>query len=64
MTAEPLSRDRAVFLLVDHHTGVFERVVKSPPRDQQMGITLTTTASVSAELAGDYPKPSQIMRGG
>ncbi len=34
MTAEPLSRDRAVFLLVDHQTGVFERVVKAPPRDQ------------------------------
>jgi hypothetical protein len=24
----------ATFLLVDHHVGVFERVVKSPPRDQ------------------------------
>jgi len=34
MTAEPLSRDRAVFLLVDHQTGVFERVVKAPPRGQ------------------------------
>ncbi len=116
MTAEPLSRDSVVFLLVDHQTGVFERVVKAPPRDQveangtllpalevcgvapalhahrdgyqvvfvadacgsataighdislrrmeQAGITLTTTASVSAELAGDYPRHSQIMRGG
>ncbi len=34
MTAEPLSRDSAVFLLVDHQTGGFERVVKAPPRDQ------------------------------
>jgi nicotinamidase-related amidase len=34
MTAEPLSRDRAVFLLVDHQTGMFERVVKAPPRGQ------------------------------
>ena len=34
MTAEPLSRASAVFLLVDHQTGVFERVVKAPPRDQ------------------------------
>ncbi len=34
MTAEPLSRDSVVFLLVDHQTGVFERVVKAPPRDQ------------------------------
>jgi hypothetical protein len=31
---------------------------------EQVGITLTTTASVSAELAGDYPRHSQIMRGG
>ena len=34
MTAEPLSRDSVVFLLVDHQTGVFERVVKTPPRGQ------------------------------
>src|SRR5919199_1632601 len=34
MTASPLSPDTAVFLLVDHQTGVFERVVKVPPRDQ------------------------------
>ncbi len=34
MTAEPLSRDSVVFLLVDHQTGVFELVVKAPPRDQ------------------------------
>jgi len=26
MTADPLSRTSAVFLLVDHQTGVFERV--------------------------------------
>jgi nicotinamidase-related amidase len=32
-------------------------------RLEQAGITLTTTASVSAELAGDYPKHAQIMRG-
>jgi nicotinamidase-related amidase len=32
MTPEPLSRAAAVFLLVDHQTGVFERVVKAPPR--------------------------------
>jgi len=34
MTASPLSPDTAVFLLVDHQTGVFERVVKVPPREQ------------------------------
>jgi len=34
MTLEPLSSTTAVFLLVDHQTGVFERVVKAPPRDQ------------------------------
>jgi len=34
MTAEPLSAQDAVFLLVDHQTGVFERVVKAPPREQ------------------------------
>jgi nicotinamidase-related amidase len=34
MTLEPLSPTTAVFLLVDHQTGVFERVVKAPPRDQ------------------------------
>ena len=32
-------------------------------RMEQSGITLTTTASVSAELAGDYPKHAQIMHG-
>jgi nicotinamidase-related amidase len=32
-------------------------------RMEQAGVTLTTTASVSAELAGDYPKHAQIMRG-
>jgi hypothetical protein len=34
MTLEPLSSTTAVFLLVDHQTGVFERVVKAPPPDQ------------------------------
>src|SRR5947199_9965380 len=34
MTFEPLSATSAVFLLVDHQTGVFERVVKAPPREQ------------------------------
>jgi nicotinamidase-related amidase len=34
MTADPLSRASAVFLLVDHQAGVFERVVKAPPREQ------------------------------
>jgi Isochorismatase family len=33
-------------------------------RMEQAGITLTTTAAVSAELAGDYPKHSEIMHGG
>jgi len=33
-------------------------------RLQQVGITLTTTAAVSAELAGDYPMHSRIMHGG
>jgi nicotinamidase-related amidase len=33
-TAEPLSQASAVFLLVDHQTGVFERVVKAPPREE------------------------------
>jgi nicotinamidase-related amidase len=31
---EPLSPHTAVFLLIDHQTGVFERVVKAPPREQ------------------------------
>jgi hypothetical protein len=30
---------------------------------EQQGVTLTTTASVSAEFAGDYRKHAQIMRG-
>jgi len=34
MTLESLSSTTAVFLLVDHQTRVFERVVKAPPRDQ------------------------------
>jgi len=34
MTPEPLTGSTTVFLLVDHQTGVFERVVKAPPRDQ------------------------------
>jgi nicotinamidase-related amidase len=34
MTIEPLSAQTAVFLLIDHQTGVFERVVKAPPREQ------------------------------
>jgi hypothetical protein len=34
MPAVLLSRASAVFLLVDHQTGVFERVVTVPPRDQ------------------------------
>jgi hypothetical protein len=34
MTLEPLSPTTAVFLLADHQTGVFERVVKAPPREQ------------------------------
>jgi hypothetical protein len=33
-------------------------------RLEQAGITLTTTAAVSAELAGDYPTHSRIMHGG
>ena len=32
-------------------------------RLEQAGVTVMTTASVSAELAGDYPKHAQIMRG-
>ncbi len=32
-------------------------------RLQQAGITVTTTASVSAELAGDYSTHAQIMLG-
>ncbi len=38
MTADPLSRTSAVFLLVDHQTGVFEHVVsmeaRIPPRNE------------------------------
>jgi hypothetical protein len=30
---------------------------------ENAGITVTTTASVSAELAGDYPKHAEIMHG-
>jgi nicotinamidase-related amidase len=32
--SEPLSPMSAVFLLVDHQTGVLEHVVKAPPREQ------------------------------
>jgi nicotinamidase-related amidase len=32
-------------------------------RMEQEGVTLTTTASVSAELTGEYPKHAQIMFG-
>jgi nicotinamidase-related amidase len=34
MPSEPLSATTAVFLLVDHQSGVFDRVVKAPPREQ------------------------------
>jgi nicotinamidase-related amidase len=40
MTPEPLSARTAVFLLVDHQLGVFERVVKAPPREQVEGNVL------------------------
>jgi hypothetical protein len=73
-----------VFLLVDHQTGVFQRVVKAPPADEvemnvaatalghdislrrleQEGVSLTTTASVVSELAGEYPKLAEIMHAG
>jgi Isochorismatase family len=32
-------------------------------RMEQQGVALTTTASVSAELAGGYSKHAQIMHG-
>ena len=32
-------------------------------RLEQQGVTLTTTASVSAELGGQYPMRAQIMHG-
>jgi nicotinamidase-related amidase len=34
MALETLSPTTAVFLLIDHQIGVFERVVKAPPREQ------------------------------
>jgi nicotinamidase-related amidase len=34
MTGETLSSESTVFLLIDHQTGVFARVVKVPPREQ------------------------------
>jgi Isochorismatase family len=33
-------------------------------RLEQAGVTVTTTAAVSAELEGDYPTHSRIMHGG
>jgi nicotinamidase-related amidase len=33
MNVEPLSPATATFLLIDHQTGVLERVVKTPPRE-------------------------------
>jgi Isochorismatase family len=33
-------------------------------RLEQAGITVTTTAAVSAELAGDYPTHSRTIHGG
>ncbi len=114
MTAEPLSRASAVFLLVDSladpavseviastgrrqliTAGIGTEVCGVAPalhahrdgyqvafvadacgsatalghdislrRLEQAGITLTTTAAVSAELAGDYPTHSRIMHVG
>jgi nicotinamidase-related amidase len=49
MTAVPLSRASAAFLLVDHQTGVFERVVKAPPRDQ-VKANMVRLARVAAML--------------
>lgn len=54
MTAVPLSRASAVFLLADHQTGVFERVVKAPPRDQveaNVDVIAYGGASFAAALA-------------
>jgi hypothetical protein len=34
MTAESLSSESSVLLLIDHQTGVFARVVTAPPREQ------------------------------
>ncbi len=34
MTSEPLTPSTAALLLVDHQTGVFEHVVKVPPREE------------------------------
>jgi len=59
MTAEPLSRDSVVFLLVDHQTGVFERVVKVPPRDQ-VEANVVRLARAAAIL--DLPSSSRPAR--
>jgi nicotinamidase-related amidase len=34
MAFEPLTQTSTVFLLIDHQTGVFQRVVKAPPRER------------------------------
>jgi nicotinamidase-related amidase len=47
MSAEPLSPATSVFLLVDHQTGVFERVVKAPPREQVQANVLRLARAAS-----------------
>lgn len=47
MTAVPLSGAGPVFLLADHQTGVFERVVKAPPRDP-VGASVVRLARAAA----------------
>jgi nicotinamidase-related amidase len=51
MAPEALSSTTAVFLLVDHQTGVFERVVKAPPREQvETNVLRLARAAASFEI--------------
>jgi hypothetical protein len=61
MTLESLSPTIAVFLLVDHQTGVFDRVVKAPPREQvETNVRRLARAAALLEIPGH----SHYQRGG
>ena len=61
MLREPLSPKSAVFLLVDHQTGVFERVVEAPPREQ---VEANVLRLARAAVTAGYPYHPHNQRGG
>jgi nicotinamidase-related amidase len=51
MTTNPFSPDTTTFLLVDHQTGVFERVVKYPACDRvEMNVHRLARAAAILEM--------------